>query len=146
MINLRYSLSKLGRRNGFGRTDALASLAVLAVLALLVVVPLTKRRAKQSLTRCTDNLRQVSRAVLNYAADHDASLPGWEAELPGDLWWWYKEKVRRYAGLSGTSSPGDTVFACPMDRGYTDPKPFCKTARFDYGSYVFNGVTLPGMP
>jgi hypothetical protein len=49
-------------------------------------------------------------------------------------------------GLNGPSSTNDTVFACPDDRGYSDPIPFCRNARFDFGSYVFNGVTLPAMP
>jgi prepilin-type processing-associated H-X9-DG protein len=68
------------------------------------------------------------------------------ADLPGNLWWFYKEQVKRYAGLTGPSSASDTVFACPDDRGYSDPKPFHLNPRFDYGSYVFNGVTLPGIP
>src|SRR5262249_9399097 len=49
-------------------------------------------------------------------------------------------------GLTGASSTNDHVFACPGDRGYSDAQPFCRNPRFDYGSYVFNGVTLPGVP
>src|SRR5207249_1414894 len=83
---------------------------------------------------------------LLYAADNAETLPGPTIGQGGDFWWWYKEKVKRYVGLSGSSSSNDSLFACPLDRGYSDLRPFCKTERFDYGSYVFNGVTLPGMP
>ncbi len=38
------------------------------------------------------------------------------------------------------------MFACPSDRGYSDPAPFHLNRRFDFSSYVFNGVTLPGTP
>ena len=62
------------------------------------------------------------------------------------LWWWYKEQVKRYAGLREESSSKDAVFACPEDRGYSDPVPFHLNARFDFSSYVYNGVTMPGMP
>jgi len=54
--------------------------------------------------------------------------------------------VKGYVGLTGSSSSEDRVFACPVDRGYSDPRPFCRTARFDYGSYVFNGVQTLGTP
>jgi hypothetical protein len=48
--------------------------------------------------------------------------------------------------LSGASSANDTVFACPDDRGYTDTTPFHLNPRFDFSSYVYNGVTMTGMP
>jgi hypothetical protein len=84
--------------------------------------------------------------VLGFAHDNADRLPGPLPGQVGDVWWWYKEQVKRQAGLRGASSPGDTLFACPDDRGYSDPVPFHASARFDYNSYVFNGVTLPGVP
>jgi hypothetical protein len=130
----------------FSRCDALTLLAVTAVLAVLCVATASTLRHRTQLSVCEANLRQVAGAVVLFAGEHEDRLPGPDPALPGDLWWWYKESVKRYAGLSGSSSPADKLFACPVDRGYSDPRPFCKTARFDYGSYVFNGVTLPGVP
>lgn len=128
----------------FTKTDFLATLAAAALLAALVVVPLTVVRDNSRLKVCTDNLQQVGRAVLRFAEDHGTALPGHTES--GDPWWWYKEEVKGYTGLSGPSSPNDRVFACPVDRGYSDPTPFCRNPRFDYSSYVFNGVTLFGTP
>lgn len=130
----------------FTRTDLLVTCATAAVVAALVITPWTIVRTKARLKICTGNLQQVGRAVLLYAEDQRKSLPGPANNLPGDLWWWYKEQVKSYVGLSGASSTNDHVFACPVDRGYSDPKPFCMSPRFDYGSYVFNGVTLFAMP
>src|SRR5438132_14323448 len=42
-------------------------------------------------------------------------LPGMVSGQPGDLWWWYKEQVKGYAGLSGPSSTNDRVFSCPNE-------------------------------
>jgi prepilin-type processing-associated H-X9-DG protein len=73
-------------------------------------------------------------------------LPGAVADVPVNLWWWYKEQVKGYLGLQGPSAASDAVFACPEDRGYSEAVPFHLSPRFDYGSYVFNGVTLGGLP
>jgi hypothetical protein len=83
---------------------------------------------------------------LLYSENNRKVLPGLVSSESGDLWWWYKEQVKGYAGLTGPSSTNDRVFACPDDRGYSDPRPFYRNARFDYGSYVYNGVLLRGVP
>ena len=130
----------------FSRTDLLMSLATTAVLAALIVIPLATLRRKAALTTCLGNLQQISRAILVSAEENRKTLPHARSAQQADIWWWYKEQVKGHLGLSGPSSANDKVFACPGDRGYSDPKPFHQNPRFDYGSYVFNGVTLPGMP
>ena len=141
----------LGRPNAergaaYTKTELLVTLAVVAVLAALVIAPLSVVRAKTRLKVCMANLQQVGRATLLFAADHGARLPGLIQTQSGDPWWWYKEEIKGNVGLTGPSSPNDRVFACPLDRGYSDSTPFCKSPRFDYSSYVFNGVTLFGTP
>jgi hypothetical protein len=121
------------KRLAFTLTDLLVMVAILSVLGAIAANRLVAAKAKARIALCLANLGKVNRAVL----------------LPDDrknLWWWYKEQVKRYAGLSGESSAGDTVFACPDDRGYSDPVPFHLNTRFDFSSYVYNGVTMPGMP
>lgn len=134
------------RSDAFTRTDLLMVLAAVAVLTALVTIPLAAVRRKAALSTCLGNLQQVNRAVLSYADDHQKTLPGPSATPHQDVWWWYKEQVKGYVNLTGQSSTNDRVFACPRDRGYSDPKPFHRNPRFDYGSYVFNGVSLPGVP
>src|SRR5678809_84845 len=134
------------RRLGFNVTELLVVLALLSLVSAVALTWTTAARNKSRLTRCTANLKQVNHAVLAFCADNNQTLP---TVPPGDqksLWWWYKEQVKRYAGLTAPSSPGDNVFACPEDRGYSDPKPFRQSPRFDYGSYVFNGVTMEAVP
>ncbi len=121
-------------------------MALLSIVSAVLVAGLSIRREKVRLAVCTANLQRVNQAILSFSADNSQSLP---TIVPGDnrpLWWWYKEQVKRYAGLSGDSSNNDRLFACPNDCGYSDPAPFHDSARFDYGSYVYNGVTMLGVP
>jgi type II secretory pathway pseudopilin PulG len=130
---------------GFALVDMVTLLSVLVILAALVLVPMENARRRSNLSACQENLRVVTKAVISFSNDHAQTLPA-PQEGMGELQWWYKEQVKSHAGLQGPSSAADRVFACPEDRGYTDPQPFHQTARFDYGSYCFNGVTIPGVP
>ena len=134
---------------GFNLTDLLVTLAVLSLLAAIAIPIVHRGRAKAHLAQCQANLQAVGRAVLMYAQEHRQTLPLLANSPAPGPWWWYKEQVKEYAGLSGKSSPDDKVFACPDDRGYgsgADSVPFCRSAKFDYTSYVLNAINLPGVP
>jgi len=135
-----------GRAPGFTLLDLLVALAALSALAGVVVAHAKTAREKAGLARCTANLQQVGHAVLSFCEENEQTLPGTNDTAPNNLWWWYKEPVKDHLGLTGPSSADDLVFACPADRGYSDSTPFHRNPRFDFGSYVFNGVTLPGLP
>lgn len=133
-------------RKAFTRADVLVTVAGVALLGVVATAWGVRAGRQTRMDCCRDNLRQVAAAVRQFSADHEDRLPAPDPAQRGDFWWWYKEQVKGYAGLSGPSGPGDAVFACPDDRGYTDARPFHASPRFDYGSYVFNGVTLPAVP
>jgi hypothetical protein len=133
-------------RRGFTVSELILTLAAISCIAALVVVPVVTIKRKSRLALCTENLHQISRAILSFANDHKQTMPVGELDPNMEIWWSYKEQVKSYAGLTGPSSANDKLFACPNDRGYSDPKPFSKTARFDYSSYPFNGVSMPGAP
>jgi hypothetical protein len=128
------------------RTDFLVALTVLSLLGLVLTACVVSTRRQARLKVCIANVGQVSRAILLYGENNGKRLPGPVPGELGDAWWWYKEQVKGYLGLAAPSSPNDRVFACPSDRGYSEARPFHDSPRFDYGSYVFNGVTLPGVP
>ena len=134
------------RRLAFTLTDLLVTAAILSVLAAVGANRMVATRAKSQAALCLANLGKVNRAVLEFSSDNHQRLPGSLPDNNKNLWWWYKEQVKSYAGVTGQSSATDTVFACPDDRGYSDPTPFHLNARFDFSSYVYNGVTLEGMP
>ena len=130
----------------FSLPDLLVVLGVVAVLIAVAVPMLARSRARSSQARCTSNLKQITGAVLLYADDYNGTLPSLESSQAKPVWWWYKELVKGHLGLVVASSPRDRVFACPDDRGYDEPRPFHASPKFDYGSYVFNGVNLSAMP
>ena len=130
----------------FAFPDLLAVVAVLALIATIVVSLLAHATDGRQKARCVANLQQITPALLSYSEDNAGKLPDADPGLKGPVWWWYKEQVKAHLGLRGASSPSDKVFGCPADRGYHDGKPFRLSAKFDYGSYAFNGVNLSGMP
>ncbi len=135
---------------GFSATDLLVSLAIVSLLAAVAVPMIVRAKAKSRLELCLGNVKQVNRAVLEFAEDHERTLPQVEGSpVPGG-WWHYKEQVKGYLGLKGPPSTDEKVFACPNDRGYGDgaehPQPFSRSKKYLYNSYVFNGVNLPGVP
>ncbi len=120
--------------------DVFMVVVTFGVLCSLGIAAAMHSRDRGQLVRCIENLRNVNGGLLHFADDHSKRLPSPEGK-GRDLWWWYKEQVKSYVNTAEQDH-----FACPKDRGYSDPKPFFKTARFDYGSYVFNGLTMPGVP
>ena len=145
-----HSRGPAGRRAGFTLTDLLVAVAVLSVIGVVALAMLSLAGSGSELARCLANLQQVNQAVLKFAEANGSSLPTVEGSPAPGGWWYYKELVKGYAGLTGASSANDTLFACPVDRGYGDgsveAKPFSRSARHDFTSYVFNGVDLPGIP
>ena len=140
-------IERMFRSGGFALSDLLVVVAIISALAAIIVPSIAGARGKTHLSQCKANLAQVSRAILMYADENQKTFPIQNPSPPTGVWWWYKEQVKRYAGLQGKSSPNDKLFACPNDRGYEEGViPFCQSARFDYGSYCFNGVNLPGVP
>ena len=138
--------SGTNQTRAFTLTDMMVILAMFTLIAAVLFSAITSSRAKSRLSVCSSNLQQVTKAMLSYCAENGQALP---TIPPGDnrpVWWYYKEQVKRYAGLTGESSKNDLVFACPEDRGYSEPFPFHISTKFDFNSYVYNGVTLPGMP
>ena len=137
--------SSSGRhRRGFTFVDFLVVLAALALLAAVALPVLERKRARSRQERCAGNLKDVTRAVLLFAED-SGKFPDTDGTQKGALWWFYKEQVKGYMGLRKPSSPGDEEFGCPSDRGYEEGKPFRLSAKFNYTSYCYNGVTLPGI-
>lgn len=140
-----FAVRRRGFAGAFAFPDLLLVLAVLMLLLALALPMWMNARARGRQSVCQSNLGSVSGALLNFAQG-EGHLPQEEPGMKGALWWFYKDLIKGDLGLKGPSSPADKVFACPDDRGYEDKKPFRSSAKFNYGSYVYNGVNLPGVP
>lgn len=141
------------REYAFNLIELLVVIAVIAILAAILLPTLNTVKAKAQRTACLNNLRQINAGVRMYCDDSGDNAPnvgnaaGTNSVL---LYSGYKELVKNYVGLNGTSSPGDQIFACPADTFFpnfilTNATPGYEFSRlhdrplFNYSSYGFNG-------
>jgi prepilin-type N-terminal cleavage/methylation domain-containing protein len=140
---LRLQLFLQSRRLAFTLIELLVVIAIIAILAALLLPALGKAKAKAVQTQCLSNLKQLNLAMVLYCGDNQDKTPGPESVPGQDIWWWYKELDKAYAGVKGPSGSNDVVFRCPKDRGWA-PNPYYliphwQNSLLDYSSYVFNG-------
>jgi prepilin-type N-terminal cleavage/methylation domain-containing protein/prepilin-type processing-associated H-X9-DG protein len=143
------------RRGGkaFTLIELLVVIAVIAILASLLLPALSKAKASSVQTQCLNNLKQINLAMVMYCADNHDMTPGENTAPLGDpfdevgsggIWWWYKELLLSYVGISHSSS-NDFLFQCPMDRGWKGSgtqwvNPLYTYTDLDWGSYQYNGI------
>jgi prepilin-type N-terminal cleavage/methylation domain-containing protein len=141
-------------RRGFSLIELLVVIAIIAILAALLLPTLSRAKAAARRTTCISNLKQISLGVLMYADDHNQRLPAGSGLVTNvSRWHAYKSLIKRYVGLSGSSSPQDRLFACPADTFHYWPKDDINTYEYisagqheqawaDYSSYAFNSANL----
>lgn len=123
-------------------------IAIIAILAGMLLPALAKSKDQATQTKCLSNLKQLNLAMILYCGDYHDRTPNSNSvvyqNVQQDVWWWYKELDKTYAGFKGPSTSNDLVFQCPKDRGWKGVStewvnPFWTYENLDYGSYVYNG-------
>ena len=132
-------------KQAFTLAELLVVIAVMAILAALLLPALASAKAKAKKTTCISNLKQLNLGIRMYADDHADVLPN----AGSNSYLTYKELMKSYVGLKGTSSAQDLVFACPADSYYFNDATAAYVAQglhtqsyHDYSSYAFNGLNL----
>jgi prepilin-type N-terminal cleavage/methylation domain-containing protein/prepilin-type processing-associated H-X9-DG protein len=146
------TVSPRNSERAFTLIELLVVIAIIAILAAMLLPALTRAKASAIQTKCLSNLKQLNLAMTLYCADNRDKTPARNSVIVGgaqmDIWWWYKELDKVYAGLNRASSSNDYVFQCPKDRGWA-PRPqylipHHQNAGLDYSSYVYNGCDNGG--
>jgi prepilin-type N-terminal cleavage/methylation domain-containing protein len=138
-------LSEMNPQRAFTLIELLVVIAIIAILVALLLPVLSNAKARAKRTACLNNLKQINLGVHIYAGDNGDTLPNTGTAT----YIFYKEVVKSYVGLHGSSSPQDKVFACPADTFlYIDsslayvPHGQHEQWTYDFSSYDFNGANL----
>lgn len=143
-------------KRGFTLIELLIVIAIIAILAALLMPVFSKARGAARRTSCINNLGQINKALLMYAADHADAVRGL---TNGDkIYFTFKNSLGPYLSRSGADT-NDAVFACPADDFNCsdtniqallpfDPlsgTSFYHQATTDYDSYFSTARRMPAM-
>jgi prepilin-type N-terminal cleavage/methylation domain-containing protein len=137
---------------GFSLPELLVVIAIIGILAALLLSVLVKAKANAKRATCLNNLHQINLGTRMYCDDSNDRTPGVVNGQTNPPWIAYKELMKEYVGLHGTSSNQDRLFACPADtfyydwvRGYVAESHHAQP-HYDYSSYTFNAMNLTRLP
>ena len=137
---------------GFTLLELLVVVAVIAMLAALLFPALRSAKDRAKRTTCINSVRQINLGLRMYSDDSNDATPSSGATNTAALFSGYKELMKSYVGVKGTSSSQDRLFACPADKFFpsfavTNAVPPWRWVQeslhaqpfFNYSSYAFNG-------
>jgi len=155
-----------GRGSAFTLIELLVVIAIIAILAAMLLPVLAGAKARALQTQCLGNLKQLNLSLRLYGDDYGDKTPTGTSEsgyilvlvhdVPAnpaavdgeDIWWWYKELIKTYAGVLPNTASNTPVFQCPKDRGWIDQgfgPHLYQDLVLDYNSYVYNGCPNTGL-
>ena len=100
------------KRRAFTLLELLATIAIIGILAALLLPVLGKARAAARRTTCINNVREISSAILMYAADHSDSFRA--ATNDFHIYFTYRDSIQSYLARAGVNT-NDPIFVCPAD-------------------------------
>lgn len=141
----------MNSKRAFTLIELLVVIAIIGILAALLLPALVRAKAQANRTACINNVKQINLATLMYTHDNADMFPVLPQPNPypnGEAWF-FKELVKKYAGLSGPPTNGDRLFICPSE--FSSPTDGLPSAAYivDFSDYYLNvwivGMKLPAV-
>lgn len=138
---IKVKRSCLLRLSGFTLIELLVVVAIIALLISMLLPTLSAAREKARAAACQSNLRQISNALIQYAADYDYLPPSsYRTGKVINAFWQGLLVVGGYLvdttneGVGGYYKDPRSVFSCPSLRWRLDPQVY---------KWSFGGYSLP---
>jgi prepilin-type processing-associated H-X9-DG protein/prepilin-type N-terminal cleavage/methylation domain-containing protein len=119
--------ARVRRTPGFSLIELLVVVAVIMILAALLFPALRGAQGRAYAVQCLSNMRQLTVAHINYAADHDGELLSSNKYLARDGWNDPEKPIPTTSVLvlEGYVPNNRRLFMCPMDDGVRrEPAPW----------------------
>src|SRR5262245_12781050 len=87
-------------RSAFTGLDVIAVVSVCVILVVVAQGARLRARSQAQMKVCQNNLGQIGKAVIEFAHENGSKLPGAFHPQNGDPWWFYKEQIKIYMGLT----------------------------------------------
>lgn len=101
-------------RGGFTLIELLVVIGIVAVLAAIMFPVLGKIKNQSMSTVCMSNLKTIHAGTMNYAAEHNGTIPASYVSGPTqDYWWMWVVALEGFLPIPNGLNPDSKVWNCP---------------------------------